>query len=533
MIRARRDLLPLLAAVALTLVGLACIAVAIGVNVNATTTRATWVSSPEGRAAERVLAEPTPIWLSPASETVTPLPAQPALIELAVGVAAPPTPIPGVPLTDAGVSDARFVFLDPPEPGARARLTLPVHVGSTPSATSLTLAIPLGWFDGYRIASVATSSIDDSSQPGWRRIVLPQVTSGDNTIALDFVATGERVDAPLTRVMAEPGNVLIGEVQARTFAPRPRPGPVSALRIPRLGLRVAVVPTTWEPPAFVAGQIRGTANVMSGNSVLIGHLGGAAGDVFKNLERLQTGDSVVAVSRGIEYTFIVSDKQVRGADDSRPAAPYATPRLTLMTCSGDWDPLTRNYSERLWITAEPWDLAAQTIVANAARPPTPVPVESPAAPAQTSGTVVGLGAERAAVERLLGAPLGETPGKLVVYRAGSIEYHVRYTADPPRAELIGLDPLGGASDLSIPTVVEQVHAQLPTDASPRARGPEGNASQVVERLASAALANALGRPTDDGRNFIAVYARDAQGKVTRAVVAAADDADQALLDASR
>src|SRR5229473_4045481 len=130
---------------------------------------------------------------------------------------------------------------------------------------------------------------------------------------------------------------------------------------------VAVVPTEWEPPAFVAGELRGSANVSQGNTVLVGHLTGAAGAVFNHLDELSPGDTIVAVSRGLEYTFVVSDKQTLPADDSGPAMPDGRPRLTLMTCSGTWDPLAHNYSDRLWITAEPPDLAAVTIVDNAAQ----------------------------------------------------------------------------------------------------------------------------------------------------------------------
>jgi len=81
------------------------------------------------------------------------------------------------------------------------------------------------------------------------------------------------------------------------------------VRIPRLSLNIAAVPTDWEPPAFVAGQLRASANVGQGNTVLVGHLTGAAGAVFNHLDELAPGDTIVAVSRGLEYTFVVSDKQ--------------------------------------------------------------------------------------------------------------------------------------------------------------------------------------------------------------------------------
>jgi hypothetical protein len=38
-----------------------------------------------------------------------------------------------------------------------------------------------------------------------------------------------------------------------------------------------------------------------------------------------------------------------------------------MTCIGAWNPLTGDYSHRLWVIAEPPDLARETLVATVAR----------------------------------------------------------------------------------------------------------------------------------------------------------------------
>ena len=58
--------------------------------------------------------------------------------------------------------------------------------------------------------------------------------------------------------------------------------------------------------------------VSEGNTVLIGHLAGPLGDVFARLDRLRLGDEVVAVSRGLEYRFVVSEIAVRPYDDVVP-----------------------------------------------------------------------------------------------------------------------------------------------------------------------------------------------------------------------
>ena len=123
----------------------------------------------------------------------------------------------------------------------------------------------------------------------------------------------------------------------------------------------------WEPPLFAVGQLRASAYVTQGNSVLVGHVRGGAGyNVFHHLDQLAPGDKVVANSRGQTYDFVVSQTQVLPADDTSPTDSTSAPRLTLMTCTGTWNPLTRDYSDRLWVIAEPADAAAAAIAAQTA-----------------------------------------------------------------------------------------------------------------------------------------------------------------------
>ena len=41
-----------------------------------------------------------------------------------------------------------------------------------------------------------------------------------------------------------------------------------AIDIPRLKLQSGVLQVAWEPPPFTVGQIKGTANITQGNTVL-------------------------------------------------------------------------------------------------------------------------------------------------------------------------------------------------------------------------------------------------------------------------
>src|SRR6185503_4077035 len=151
--------------------------------------------------------------------------------------------------------------------------------------------------------------------------------------------TDEVIDAPVLRVLDGEGRE-VGQAQPPTEAPHASPGPVYSLDLPTLRLHTGVVQVDWEPPLFVVGQVRSSAHVTDGNSVLVGHVRGAAGyNVFDHLDKLALGDPVVANSRGETYDFVVTDIQVLPKEDTTPTRPTDAPRLTLMTCAGEFNPL--------------------------------------------------------------------------------------------------------------------------------------------------------------------------------------------------
>jgi LPXTG-site transpeptidase (sortase) family protein len=266
-----------------------------------------------------------------------------------------------VPLPHVRVVGSDFTFLDPPEPGANVHLTVLLQNDEPDVSSPLALSFRSDWFGGYRLESSTPALVAD--RPGRdrrRRLVLNGLTPGVTSVDLNLVSTAEGLEPPQIQLEvavgvppgSQPGSVL-GTAQPPTAAPPPRPGPVMALRIPRIGLSTAVVPTSWEPPAFVVGQLQNSAAVTLGNTVLVGHVSGAAGTVFAHLDQLEPGDDIVAISRGVEYRFMVIQTFTGAADDSSPIDASHTPRLTLMTCTGTWEPFARSYSDRLWVIAEP------------------------------------------------------------------------------------------------------------------------------------------------------------------------------------
>jgi LPXTG-site transpeptidase (sortase) family protein len=536
----------------LIVLGVGGVAGAAAVYLDAWTTRQAYDASPEAAALAQQAIEPTPIWLPPATPgpiaaDIQPLPTPPPVRARGplplIQIVAEPTPTVAVAAEDMSLDDTDFRFLDPPEPGAHARLAITISNHASAISDRVLLGIPSRWFDGYKIIGTGPAvSADRTDDSGLRTFSFPPIIGGATvTFELHVTAIGEGTQAPSVQVLLAGGDE-IGEVaKPSVFAPTPRPGPVMSIDIPRLKLKSGVVQTAWEPPPFAVGQIKGTANITQGNTVLIGHLTGAAGNVFAHLDELQPGDQITAVSRGLPYSFVVSRTFESTNIDGTPIAPADETRLTLMTCAGIWNPLTRDYSERLWVIAEPPDQAAVTIakaaatataeatagvaatataLANAPTPtPTPPPfVGEPALPG-------GIGNTRPDLEKAFGLATGETSGKLVVFRQPGRDYHVAFTPDPPRAALVAELPTPG---LSFDAAVRESRKLFPIDTRPRAAAPEGNPTFVVERFSSARLAQALG--TGD---FSVLYLRDARGTVTSIILGLGDDLDGLMQQARR
>jgi sortase (surface protein transpeptidase) len=538
-------------------IGCAGVGTAGWVYYDAWSTRQTWDASPEAAALAQQDAQPTPIWIEAPTPGATPiaaiqpLPTPSAPTPLLISI---PTPVITATADDLSLDSADFRFLDPPEPGAHARLAISVANHAGISSGRILLGIDSSWFESYSIIGTAPAvASDKTDDEGLRTFSFPPV--GPNVTAeyeLHVTATAEGTTPPTVKVLVESGDV-IGEDKPSTLAPTPRPGPVMSIAIPSLKLKSGVVQVAWEPPPYAIGQIKGTAKVSLGNTVLVGHLTGAAGNVFAHLDTLQPGDEITAVSRGLPYKFVVSQTFEGANTDESPMQPTDDARLTLMTCAGIWNPFTHDYSERLWVVAEPPDQAAVTIAnaqatatataalaeatatqqaivdatATAEAVPTETPTPVPTPFAGEPSLPGGLGNTRVDLERTFGYATGETSGKLVVFRQPGREEHVRFTADPPRALLVAtfLD-----SSVSFDAAVAQSRKLFPTDSHPRTSGPEGNSQFIVERFSSANLGQVLDGSSGD---FTVIYTRDSKGAINGIVLGLGDDLGGILADARR
>jgi len=152
----------------------------------------------------------------------------------------------------------------------------------------------------------------------------------------------------------------------------------------------------------------------------------------------------------------------------------------------------------------------------------------------------GLGNTRPDLDSAYGAPVGETPERLVLYRKNNFEYHVGFVPDQNgRADMIVELPQQNAQPWTLEQALAEGHKLLPKDAQPPNPQAESNDQFAVERYTSQTLAQALpvqvftankGQPGQ----FLAVYVKDSApgGRVTRIILGPGND-PQALINQGR
>jgi sortase (surface protein transpeptidase) len=140
-----------------------------------------------------------------------------------------------------------------------------------------------------------------------------------------------------------------------------------ALKIPAIGVTTVVesvgmdsagrmdVPknsdnTAWFDLGYRPGQV--------GNSVIDGHFDKVDGSpaAFWNIGKLQRGDKLIVTdANGKELTFAVT-RLVKYPYDNFPIKEVfgdaSVPMLNLITCHGQWNKNTKNYSERMVVYSQ-------------------------------------------------------------------------------------------------------------------------------------------------------------------------------------
>lgn len=111
---------------------------------------------------------------------------------------------------------------------------------------------------------------------------------------------------------------------------------------------------TWDVPKFVAGYLDGTGRPSQegGNVVLSGHVQSlTSGNVFSRIGELEWGDRIVLQTKLQEFEYEVAEKRIVRPDSVEVTFPSPEPKITLITCTGDWDPVKRDYTQRIVIFA--------------------------------------------------------------------------------------------------------------------------------------------------------------------------------------
>jgi LPXTG-site transpeptidase (sortase) family protein len=155
-------------------------------------------------------------------------------------------------------------------------------------------------------------------------------------------------------------------VAGNEAAQRYHPDDPERLIIPSIGVDAAVqkvgigqsghmaVPTNYTD---VGWYKYGAKPGGKGNAVFDGHLDNGFGKagVFKNLHMLNQGDALyikTAEGDNIRYTIERIDRvEAHTTSTDMLFTTEGSPRVTLITCEGDWNPEAKTYSERLIVTA--------------------------------------------------------------------------------------------------------------------------------------------------------------------------------------
>lgn len=169
---------------------------------------------------------------------------------------------------------------------------------------------------------------------------------------------------------AAPAPMLLAPADAndrRLAAVTPPPGFAVRLAIPSIKLQTQVKQAgvvtdasgkpTWQTLPFVAvhyGTLTGLIGA-PGNAVLAGHVVTLSeGNVFRFLYLLELDDEVLVWDDSEhEHTYRVVEVELVPPSDTSVMAPTPDETLTLITCGGTFDPIQREFSDRLVVTAKP------------------------------------------------------------------------------------------------------------------------------------------------------------------------------------
>jgi LPXTG-site transpeptidase (sortase) family protein len=136
-------------------------------------------------------------------------------------------------------------------------------------------------------------------------------------------------------------------------------GAAEWMRIPRISVDshitdVGVIDGYYDVPWFDIGHhIDSVQPGDLGNSLFNGHVVTVnAGEVFRHLDQLQPGDAVYVYTADFRLDWVATDVYTVAQDDNSFLANSDGPRITLYTCTGNFNPVERNYAERFVVQGQ-------------------------------------------------------------------------------------------------------------------------------------------------------------------------------------
>ncbi|MEN9613976.1 MAG: hypothetical protein RLZZ347_283 [Candidatus Parcubacteria bacterium] len=166
------------------------------------------------------------------------------------------------------------------------------------------------------------------------------------------------------------------ELVASVAPAHTQPGVPIRLLISKIGLDTAIesisltskkILDTPKDPAHVGWFTLSRRPGEIGVSVIDGHFGWKDGipAAFDNLHSLTIGDLISVTDEvGVVTTFIVRKVAVYNQTADASVALTTTDKkvhLNLITCKGDWNPITHEYTDRLVVFSDQYFPASQTL----------------------------------------------------------------------------------------------------------------------------------------------------------------------------
>lgn len=225
---------------------------------------------------------------------------------------------------------------------------------------------------GEAVTATVAALAQDGQQLSPRTIssaTAPSASSEPRASADPDTATQAVAGAAAPVAVAQPSAFAAGAIQSPAAAVGPAPIPSITAQPVAQEIRRVVAATIdldapvvlskvengeWQVPKFVAGHLEGTAMPGSGsNVVLSGHVQSlTSGNVFARIDELESGDEIVLRTDVGQLTYRIVGKSVVRNDDLSVVQPTEREELTLITCTGTFNPLTQDYSHRIVVWAE-------------------------------------------------------------------------------------------------------------------------------------------------------------------------------------